>query len=174
MIVFDIKVNRTGIAEPGFPRAFRGFVREALKDAARYWGRHILPKHFKPKNRAEYQHQPRDPEYVEDKREFGTGQGRFVDLLLKGKSRRWAMHGQRVTGTSQGARIRVDVPAYFTRPKELKPGSQPDKKAELKRVSAADKQRLADFIEGELIFALHTRGARLQGRDSRGRFTRLN
>lgn len=53
---------------------------------------------------------------AEIKKESGEGQGKYVKLLLKGKSQRWLRTFASITATSHQAVLTMQGPTYFTQP----------------------------------------------------------
>jgi len=91
--------------------------RTSLQTVARYWLENIFPRHFTPGNDSRYQMEPRNQFYKNVvKKQEGEGQGRFVDLLLKGQSKRWLRSSARITGTPTRATLYMQGPAYFANP----------------------------------------------------------
>ncbi len=108
--------------------------RLVFQDIGEYWHRELLPDHFRPSARSEFQHMPRDEDWLKTKRIIGRGQGKRDDLVFRGKSRRFLTHGPRIKATGTGVTVRLDSPIYFRNPKHKTPG-HPDKSEEVTRVS---------------------------------------
>lgn len=151
----------------------------AFQEIGEFYVRDIFKKHFRPSARQEYQHQARDEKYLKRKRFIGIGQGKRDDLVFSGRSRRFMSHGVKIKATSTGVTIRMNAPLYF---RSQFPG-QPDKVAEVLRVSAIDRKLIGRKLEGRIkrlvkraqksvVARKVATAARLaaQPRDSKGRF----
>lgn len=142
----------------GMSRRYQQIKKEALQEVAWYWHSNILARHFSPGNTSRYRMKTRNKVYREEiKKTKGEGQGRYVDLLLKGRSLRWMKTFASVTTTADKATLRMKPPNYFTRPfigsyTDPETGrrriitQQPDKPAEVKQISSDDRAALVRFI----------------------------
>lgn len=157
MVILDVRVTEKSQVKL-LKKSINRITKEILRETAEEFHRKILPRHFGPANRRKYKHEPRNKVYATDiKKRFGTGQGRFVDNQLNGRTKRRALAFARVTGTSKKATLRVQVPAYFNKPFvgtfrddqgwTRRITRQPDKVAELKRVDNEDKEYLRKFAD---------------------------
>ncbi len=137
--------------------------RMVFQDIGEYWHRELLPDHFKSSARTEFQHLPRDKEWLESKRLFGRGQGKRDDLVFSGKSRRFLTHAPRIKATGTGVTIRMDSPVYFRNPRHKTPG-HPDKPDEVTRVSRRHRSLMSRRLEKKIrLFVVRTlRAARPQ------------
>lgn len=145
----------------------------SLQSVARFWLENIFPGHFTPGNQARYQMKPRSKFYKEVVKKIeGEGQGRFVDLLLKGKSKRWLRTSARITGTQERATLRMSGPAYFANPylgrvhKEIETPSgtrrvidinirsQPDKPKELTTINESDRQAMRRHFRDDVAMRI--------------------
>lgn len=147
----------------GMGKRFRAMKREALKEVAWFWHTNILERHFTPGNVSRYRMEARNRFYKEEiKKKQGEGQGRYVDLILKGRSLRWMKTFASVAGTATAATLRMKPPSYFTRPfigtftdpetgKQKRITRQPDKPAELKQVNSADRAAMVRFIRRGIL-----------------------
>lgn len=151
MIVFDFKVMRKGIAKKSYNRVFRDQFKGALLFAVKYWHDKVLPRHFYYSAHGKYRHKTRDAFWLQAKKQMGRGQGKFIDSLFKGTSRRWLMNNPRFSSTSRLGKVRMDAPPYFVKPKEKVPGTQPDKVAELRTITQDEKAEMAKKIHKFLI-----------------------
>jgi len=135
--------------------------KETLQEVALYWHARMLDRHFTPGNRSRYQIPQRSAVYRDEiKKKFGQGQGKWVDLLLRGKSQRWMRVFKTVSGTSTAATLRLRPPTYFTNPfvgsylnRQGKPrriSQQPDKAAEVTRLDEKDRQDLREYMAARL------------------------
>jgi len=116
---------------PKLRKVMTRIMRAGFRDLGAYWFRELLPDHFKPSARSEFQHQSRTEKYLKSKRFRGRGQGRFIDNILLGQSRRFLTHGPSIKATGTGVTIRLDAPLYFRKT----PPGQPDQVAEIIRIS---------------------------------------
>ena len=139
-------------------REFGKLRKQLLQDVAAQWHLVILPKHFTASNRSRYQHQPRTSVYLKEiKPETGRGQGRFVDQMLGGKSRRFMMAFHKISGTQTQARLTMSPPPYFANPfigettskdgRKIRVTQQPDKPSEITRLDNQDRDYLRRFAE---------------------------
>lgn len=152
----------------GYARRYRAAKKEALRELAWYWHSNMLARHFSPGNSARYRMRPRNRIYREEiKKTKGEGQGRFVDLLLKGRSLRWMKSFAAVTGTDSQATLRMKPPGYFTRPfigsyTDPETGrrriitQQPDKPSEVREISSDDRAALVRFIRRGVLNGFKT------------------
>lgn len=167
-IILDIEsIDTTGLK--GMRKELTRIKKETLKETADWFRRHKVAPHFGPANRRRYGHEPRNKVYANEiKKRKGTGQGRFVDNRLSGKSARQARYLSRISGSSKQATLTVTVPTYFRRPyvgsftKTVKDANgrtrqvtkrvtrQPDKVAELLRLDQRDKEDTRKF-SGKLM-----------------------
>lgn len=143
-------------------RAMSRVVRENLKATAEFWHRELLAGHFRPSNRARFQHQARTTfTKTVTKRVKGVGQGKFVDNVLKGQSQRFMKAFANITGTRRQAVLTMRPPAYFTRPfrgsfRDARTGQtktitqQPDKPGEITAIDQADRKRIEEFAAADL------------------------
>jgi hypothetical protein len=145
----------------GLGRNFTSMRREGLRATGKFWHGELMPSHFTPGNESRYGQMPRNRVYMEEiKQDEGVGQGRFVKLQLKGKSLRWASAFPGITATSHQCVVRMTMPTYFERPKvgswqdekgrTKRITRQPDKAAELTRVSSGDKQKMQTYLVRDL------------------------
>ncbi len=148
----------------GLGRAMPKIRKQSFLLIGSHWVHNVFKKHFRPSSRQEYQHQPRDEDYLRRKRFIGVGQGKRDDNVLSGRSRRFMSHSPRIKATSTGVTIRMDAPLYFRR----RVSGQPDKVAEVLRVSTIDRfligRKLGDSIIRLGNRALKNISARKAGR----------
>ncbi len=164
MIIVGAKIVRTSV-----PRDLRGKVaaitRQALRACAGAWRDKVLPRHFTPGNDARYRFDPRNRVYMNEiKREEGVGQGRFVKLLLKGKSQRWLRTFNHITATSKQAVLYLQGPTYFTQPfigtriderGRLKVVTrQPDKPREVTETNEEDRSMLLNTFREQVAVSM--------------------
>lgn len=158
----------------GMRGSFSKMVKDTLLETGHYWHRELLPGHFTPSNRARFHHQPRTQVYESEiKKEAGVGQGKYVDNLLKGKSRRFMLAFATVTGSSKGVTVRLKPPAYFAKPYvgPLPGGGritqQPDKPKEIAAVDPRDAESMAKFAAERLRLRIQE-GFRISAKRIRG------
>lgn len=162
MIALHVQmIDRSGLK--GGARRIGQVQRLALRDTAETWHAQLLAKHFSPGAAAGYRFAARSRVYKEFiKPHEGTGQGKFVDLLLKGRARRSLQSLYSIVGSKDRATIRMQAPAYFTNPfvgtfTDPKTGKlkritrQPDKVREVTAVGAGDRQILRDRFADRLL-----------------------
>lgn len=149
---------------PGLKRQIRPAVKAALNDTAGFWFQAIFPVHFSGRNRSKYGFEPRTGRYVQVlKPRFGQGQGKFVDLLLRGSSRRFMRFGV-ISGTANRATVTMKPPGYFVRPfvgswtdrktkQEKHISRQPDKPREATATTPEELANLRKFA-GERVTSL--------------------
>lgn len=171
LIALDIKIEKKNyIWSQEFLRGkWSTIKKESMRALAQFYLDEIFPKHFAAGNKSQYQHDPRNPFYLDVvKRIEGEGDGKRVDLILKGKSRRWLRTSAKITATSNRATLTMSGPNYFTNPhvgsvqKQItnKDGRertitinirhQPDKKRELQTISNNDRTMLNNFVHAEI------------------------
>lgn len=153
-------IKHTGwSAEVGFSR--RGFQR-LLKDAytaiGQQWVRECLPKHFTKAGAAEYDYAPRKGEGSTGKafwRSYtGRKQKRFghsLPLVFSGELQANVLAGPNITATSRGCRVRL---GGSNKANWKHPASQVDMRAELTRISAAERKKLTLAMNAQIDRAI--------------------
>lgn len=161
----------------GYGRRYRAVKREALREVAWYWHARILHRHFTPGNSSRYRMKMRNKLYRQEiKIKQGEGQGRFVDLILKGRSLRWMRAFASVTATGTQSTLRMKTPAYFTKPfvgswTDPETGrrrvitQQPDKPGEVKQISTDDRADMSRFLRRGIVRGFKT-GAMPSGKSA--------
>jgi hypothetical protein len=152
----------------GMGRRFAQMKREALREVAWYWHSNLLARHFTPGNSSRYRMKTRTAFYRRViKPVAGEGQGRFVDLQLKGRSLRWMRAFATVSGNAYSSTLRMRPPGYFTRPfigsftdratgRRKTITQQPDKPAEVRQVSTQDRADMVRFIQRGVVRGFRT------------------
>lgn len=115
-VILGIKVERT--APLGEMRKELAKIRrEVMRDVGnRFVSEHLKP-HFGPANRQRFKHEKRNDGYLKRiKPDQGVGDGRFVDNVLTGRSKRQVMASAKVVATRDRATVRATVPGYFAKP----------------------------------------------------------
>lgn len=161
LIVLNCKLeNRKAII--GMKGKWGTVTKFVLQQVARAWHREKLQSHFTPGNNTRYQMKERTRFYrAIVKLRRGTGQGKYVDLMLSGRSLRALKAFSTVSGTATAATLTLKPPGYFTKPfigswRDPKTGrmktirQQPDKVAELKRMSPEDRRWLQRLARREM------------------------
>lgn len=130
----------------GGKRALARIVKQSLRETSEYWHKRLFPRHFEYGNNSRYNLAPRTEFYAKIiKRIKGQGQGRFIDLILSGKSARAMKHLATITSTAKHSTVTMRPPNYFTNPTG---NNQPDKVAEILRFSQTDRNDLQRFFTG--------------------------
>jgi hypothetical protein len=151
----------------GLGRRYAQVKRDVLKEVAWHWHAKILERHFTPGNSSRYRMAARNKYYREKiKPRKGTGQGRFVDLILRGATLRRMKHFATVTGTQYVSTLSMNTPTYFTRPfigtfisesgRMRHIGKQPDKPGEVKQISNDDRAMLTRFARRGIVRGWNT------------------
>ncbi|HAP39452.1 MAG TPA: hypothetical protein DCQ94_06810 [Nitrospira sp.] len=81
------------------------FLREALKDAARFHHERHIPRHFEPFARAKYGYTSRSERYQKLKKRRG-----LPDLVWSGRTRAVVTQSRQITGTQKQARLILRLP----------------------------------------------------------------
>lgn len=145
-------------------KAISGSVAKGRKELnmeiAQHWHAEIFPSHFTPGAESRYSYEPRTKWTKRKKLQIGTGQGKYVSDVLRGKSQRMMQQLATASGTAGHVTVKMPAPAYFTHPfigdfvvgrhKVIPITRQPDKPAEVTRVSAADMTSLRIFANRRL------------------------
>lgn len=91
--------------------------KEVMKDVGDEFVRNHLKPHFGPANRSRFKHEKRNDVYEKEiKKKKGQGDGKHVDNVLTGRSKRQVMASAKVTSTRDKATVRATVPGYFKKP----------------------------------------------------------
>lgn len=146
IVALNVRIeNKKAIT--GMKGKWAGVMRESISSTAQAWMDKIFQSHFEPSSRYRYQHEPRSKKYRRMKVRRGVAGD--TDLVLTGKSRRWLRAFARITNKSQRkCTLRMTAPTYFTNPP---PGQrQPDKAAELTRMTDQDRLILKVHLESEI------------------------
>lgn len=166
MLVLGIEMDlRNELLDKNARQFFRDFQRQVMVDSGEHFHDQMLDRRLSPGAEHKYRHEPRNVVYKQEiKPEKGVGQGKTVDLQLKGKSRRWLLAFRTITGTHKRVIVRLKAPAYFTRPyvgpftdhwgRRKRITRQPDKVAELLRNNEQDNEELAQFAGKRFKFYL--------------------
>jgi hypothetical protein len=165
LIALNVKIDRKQV-----PRDLRSKIpaitRQALRACAGAWHANVLPRHFTPGNESRYRFDPRNPKYMaEIKREHGEGQGKYVKLLLKGKSQRWLRTFANITATSHQAVLTMQGPTYFTQPfigtfidpetgRQKTVTRQPDKAREVVETNDDDRRMLQNTFRDQVALSM--------------------
>ena len=160
-VILDMRVIDRS-AFHGLATTYAKLRRQAMLETAQRWHREVFPAHFGGNNRQKYRLTPRTEVYVTKiKPNAGVGEGRFRDLVLGGRSQRALRNLVRITGTSNRVVVRMQAPAYFTRPfigswidpntgKRRSITRQPNKPDEVTRWDSFDRQKLRQIAARQL------------------------
>lgn len=145
----------------GLGRFMAAIRKQVILDTANFWHRSILQRHFNSGARAAYGYKPRQQKYQKFKLRKGVGQGKFVDLIFSGQSRRWMQEGVKVAGVQGRVTVTMRVPWYFKNPRgrilnlrqtskglpapKYSSREQPDKPDEVTRFNARDRGDLRAY-----------------------------
>ncbi len=160
MIVLGVEITNARQFK-GLGIRWAGLKKAALQDVAAFWHGRSLDRHFTPGNSTRYQMARRKQFYLTQlKPKFGEGQGKWVDLLLKGKSLRWMRVFKTISGTGNSATLRMRPPTYFGNPfvgtyrdargKTRVISQQPDKTVEVTRLDETDRSSLRWYMQQRL------------------------
>lgn len=162
LVVLNCKIeNRRSIV--GMKAKWGRVMKFVLQQVAQHWHDKMMESHFTPGNITRYQMKQRTKFYrTVVKIRKGSGQGKYVDLLLSGRSLRALRVFATVSGTSRVSTLTLKPPGYFTKPfvgsyidpktkKRKTIRQQPDKVAELKRISPDDRKKLTRFAKRETL-----------------------
>ncbi len=151
------------------PGVWRGILARAWETAGEHWHKAILPKHFTVRGRYEYRYEPRSKKHREKKlRRFGHRR----PLVFTGESERKAKRIRDIRELKSGKAVRIflHVPSYFFKfHKASDPWSavahkgQPNKAAELQRISERDSNELAMVIDKQVTTEANLLGGVLKG-----------
>lgn len=144
------------LIERGSPRQLQRELGRILKDAyyyaADHWERKLLPKHFTSAGASEYQYKPRTKRYMIIKAKKHHHQN---PLEYSGESKRMIRRMPRITATSKGASVRLNVPWYFERVRGQKKTKNFDKVRELMAVSPGDEKYLDKQVETSALYDMN-------------------
>ena len=105
---------KTIITEKGSPRQHAKELRRARKiayaEAAEYWHRRLLPKHFTTGAEERYGYQPRTEGYKYRK---ARAKGHTRPLVWSGETRRMVMRSASISTTAKGATVKMRGPKYL-------------------------------------------------------------
>lgn len=133
MIVLGVEVSDDIIT--GLKKRFTRLYRNVMKSVVWWYHKTIFPRHFFNSNRSRYRMEKRSEFYLKViKPRRGSATGRFVDLILKGTSRRrmQAFATVRATDDGNSVMLRMSAPRHFTNPYV---GAYTDDKGEVKHIT---------------------------------------
>jgi len=141
-IKFDVQFDR---GHQVSKRAHIEAMREAHRAAGELWHAKMLPKHFTAQAKATYQHQARKPKYIERKKRMALA-GKVllsgvIDNVLHGLTEDALKGFVSVKAFPTRFTLRMSGPSYLSM-RPYKSG-QPDKAAEITRITATEKKELA-------------------------------
>lgn len=136
--------------------AWRRISRSAHAAAGALWHSEMLPRHFDPVARNRYHYQPRTAKYLRRKqRAFAQGKavaGADTPLVFTGLLRESLMRLGTVRGFPSRVSVRMSGPRYITmRPFQ---SNQPDKAAEVTRVTRQERSELAKVLKANVVDGL--------------------
>jgi len=162
-VILQMEVEGGGIIRE-MGRGFAAARKTALRKTAEHWHENMLRPHFGPSNRTRFQHERRSKFYETIiKPKAGSGQGRFVDNLLKGLSLRFMQAFFTISGTKDQQTVTMRPPGYFAKPfigsftrdgKTKRITRQPNKPREVTTVDARDSKALSEFCAKEMTFGI--------------------
>lgn len=142
MIVLDVEYTKPSLLN--LKQADLNLAsKQMLQETAAEWHDKFMPRHFTPGNTARYRYAIRGEDYLKRKQRIGVGQGKYVSLVLSGRSKRAAKFFFKISGTARQATLTMQMPTYFVKPfignlpadpktgKQRKVTQQPDKVREL-------------------------------------------
>lgn len=136
--------------------AWRRISRAAHAAAGALWHSEMLPRHFEPIARQRYQYQPRTKGYLRRKaaafRKGKAKAGADTPLVFTGLLRESLMRLGTVRAFPTRASVRMAGPRYIT----MRPfnSNQPDKAAEVTRVTRQERTELAKVLKREVVQGL--------------------
>jgi hypothetical protein len=132
-------------------RRWRAELAESQHQVGEEWHRNTFPKHFSHSAPATYDYQKRSPLYLIKKRKLAL-QGKAVDggqidNVLTGLTRELMSDLVSVQATPQRVTVHMQAPSYVTlKPNVFRGSTQPDKYAELTRVTEPEQERAASIL----------------------------
>lgn len=143
-------------------RAWREGMKSAWGVVAMAWHRDMLPDHFKPYAKFKYGHQPRKNQYKRDKEAATRGIGRYrrmmveapgtTDLVFTGDMRDLLLYQQPDVRTfPTRARLSYQAPYYLIRRVNKRRSKQPDKRAEIAKITIDQAQKLQALMRAEVL-----------------------
>jgi len=137
-------------------RQWSRIQRASNEDVGNYWHKRFLPRHFEPIAAQRYRHKARSENYIKRKRRMAAQnrarhvQGQIVDNVLTGRMKAAMMRAKVVRGFPSRTTITMVGPRYLTM--TFKAGnSQPNKAAELTRVTDDEAQKLAEVKRDSVL-----------------------
>lgn len=146
---------RTTISQENFPskRAWDRARTRAHADQGSHWHQHLLPKHFQPDAKTRYQHKPRTEKYIKRKKRLAkigkVKYGGEVDNVATGFMERILTSSASIRAYPSRVTVGMPGPRYINmRPHK---SNQPDKAAEIIRVTDAEAKELEKVLDDSLI-----------------------
>lgn len=152
-------------------RAWRNGMREAWRTVGQHWQQQLLPRHFRRGAAATYNHKPRTAEYLRRKKLAGRGTGPLakfarrlgmavkyggeVDNVLTGRMEEALRLPARIIAFPTRVTIRMIGPRYMTFNPRVG-GSQPNKPAELTRLTTEEREDLSQRYQAEVLARFKT------------------
>lgn len=152
-----LKVTNDFLRPDGFGKRRWDKVKTAAHaDAAEYWHKTCLPRHFRPGNRARYNLRPRSQKYQRRKEWLATQsrvmqgrgavqQGGKVDLVFTGAMARQLIQANTIRAYPTRATLAMFGPRYVTM--RVHTSNQPDKAAEITQVRQDEAEQIAKKMD---------------------------
>ncbi len=134
----------------GLEKEFKAITKRTMLETGAFWHQTILPRHFTWVAHGEYHHKDRMPKWKKDKKEIGKGEGKFLDNVMFGRTRRYTKVGPRYTATSNRCRVIFSVPAYTATPGHDAPEQHPKPAQELIAHTDRDRTVMAKYYDERL------------------------
>lgn len=133
-------------------RAWRTGMKEAWRTVGLHWQQQMLPRHFTRAAAANYSHKPRKAKYLEKKRRLKLRYGGEVDNVFTGRMEKSLRQPARIIAFPTRVTIRMIGPRYMTfNPNTAKGSNQPNKPAELTRLTGDEREDLSLRYHTEVL-----------------------
>ena len=117
-------------------------MKEVLKQVALFWHKELLPQHFEEGAARKYNYQPRSRKHNKRKRKKF---GHKIPLVFSGHMAQSVMRPPRISGNKKKATANLKGPRYLFQFR--KDFVQPDKAAEIIKVSRRDEQQMDNKLD---------------------------
>jgi hypothetical protein len=133
-------------------RAWRNGMREAWRTVGQHWQRYLLPRHFTRAASATYSYKPRKKKYLDKKKRLRLKYGGEVDNVFTGRMEESLLLPARFIAFPTRVTIRMIGPRYMTfNPNTFKGSNQPNKPAELTRLTSDEREDLSRRYHTEVL-----------------------
>lgn len=128
----------------------RDILKPAHEEVGDYWHKNILPKHFKPGAAQKYNHQARTEGYLKKKARLARSgfakrvSGQLQDNVFTGRMRASLKRSSITRGYPSRVSVSMFGPRYTTM--RVWKSNQPDKAAEITRVTQDEERELAQVM----------------------------